>query len=424
MGLVKAILPQRTQRAQRAVIFVFIRGFSRMRTGCPTILKPKGYGVFVNDVCLCNGTVSLAQAFKAVGYDTAYIGKWHLDGHGRSNYIPPERRQGFEFWKALECTHQYHHSTYYAGNDTKKRVWDGYDATAQTREAQRYIQEHAAHGPFLLMLSWGPPHSPYDAAPESYRRLYDPAELRLRPNVPPEAEEQARKELAGYYAHVNALDDLVGDLLDTVNEAGIEENTLFVFWSDHGDMLGSQGQWRKQRPWDESLLVPLLIRYPDLFGSSTGRRIEALINTPDMMPTLLSLCGIPIPPTVDGNDYTLFLKGESSAPADAVLIACYHPFGQYQRKPHGGREYRGVRTGRYTYVRDLSGPWLLYDNIRDPFQQNNLIGKKECDDIQNHLDATLDELLHTYEDEFLPGDEYIQRWGYVTDDAGTVPYTL
>ena len=444
--------------------------FATAVSGCPvcsparasllTGQYPHKHGVFVNDVCLCNGAVSLTQTFKAVGYDTAYIGKWHLDGHGRSNYIPPERRQGFEFWKALECTHQYHRSYYYAGNDARKRLWDGYDAIAQTREAQRYIREHAARGPFLLMLSWGPPHNPYDTAPEPYRRRYDPTELTLRPNVPPEAEAQARTELAGYYAHVNALDDLVGDLLDTVRETGIEAHTVFVFWSDHGDMLGSQGEWRKQRPWDESLLVPLLIRYPDLFGSG-GHRIEAPINTPDLMPTLLSLCGIPIPQsrrngaygeretpqphrrlgggkkggsassafsdiprsTVDGTDYAPFLKGERSAPADAVLIACYHPFGEYQRRRNGGREYRGVRTGRYTYVRDLSGPWLLYDNVRDPFQQNNLIGHKACADIQAHLDAALDDLLHKFEDDFLPGDVYIERWGYVTDDTGTVPYT-
>ncbi len=68
---------------------------------------PLTHGVFVNDVCLSEESVSLADVYSAAGYDTAYIGKWHIDGHGRSSYIPPERRQGFDYWKVLECTHNY-----------------------------------------------------------------------------------------------------------------------------------------------------------------------------------------------------------------------------------------------------------------------------------------------------------------------------
>ena len=404
--------------------------FTTAVSGCPvcsparasllTGQYPDHHGVFVNDVLLGDEATSLAQVFKAAGYDTAYIGKWHLDGPHRSAYIPPERRQGFDFWKVFDCTHDYNHSPYYAGDNSTKRLWDGYDAIAQTREAQRYIREHADR-PFLLILSWGPPHNPYDTAPGQYRRLYDPAELTLRPNVPPEAEDQARRDLAGYYAHVSALDDCVGDLLDMIREAAIEENTVFVFWSDHGDMLGSQGRQRKQQPWDEAILVPLLIRYPALFGTR-GRRIETPINTPDLMPTLLSLCDVTIPSAVDGNDYVPFLRGETAAPVEAALIACYHPFGEYARQ-HGGREYRGLRTERHTYVRDLSGPWLLYDNLRDPYQQDNLIDQDAFADIREHLDGELDELLDQLGDEFLSGDEYIERWGYVVDDTGTVPYT-
>jgi arylsulfatase A-like enzyme len=406
--------------------------FTSAISGCPVCCParaslltgqyPHEHGVFMNDVCLGGDAVSLAEAFASAGYDTAYIGKWHLDGHGRKNYIPPERRHGFQHWEVLECTHDYNYSYYYAGDDPTLRVWVGYDAAAQTRSAQRYIGEHAGENPFALVLSWGPPHNPYETAPEPCRSMYDPAQLFLRPNVSAEVEAQARCDLAGYYAHISALDALVGDLLLTLDQTGIRENTVFVFWSDHGDMLGSQGQWRKQRPWEESIHVPLLIHAPGLFGPA-GRQIDALINTPDLMPTLLDLCGVPVPTTVSGNSYAACLRGEEDPPEEAVLLASLQPFGEYTRVQHGGREYRGVRTAQYTYVRDLSGAWLLYDNLNDPYQQHNLVNVESHAGVQASLDAQLNRLLALYGDEFLPGAIYVDQWSYPLDDTGTVPFT-
>ena len=119
---------------------------------------PTTSGVFLNDVCLSRDATSLAEVFKQAGYQTGFIGKWHLDGHGRTSFIPPERRQGFDFWRACECTHDYLHSAYFADTD-RKLFWQGYDAAAQTTAAQEYIQAHRQR-PFLLFLSWGPPHKP------------------------------------------------------------------------------------------------------------------------------------------------------------------------------------------------------------------------------------------------------------------------
>ena len=112
-------------------------------------------------------------------------------------------------------------------------------------------------------MAWGPPHNPYTTAPEKYKSMYDAAKLKLRPNVPAGmVEAQARHDLAGYYAHCSALDDAMGQILATLAETGLAENTILLFSADHGDMLGSQGQTRKQRPWDESARVPMLIRWP------------------------------------------------------------------------------------------------------------------------------------------------------------------
>ena len=188
---------------------------SPMRASLLTGQRPLTHGVFVNDVPLNPAAVTLGKVLRTAGYDTAYIGKWHVDGHGRLDFIPRERRQGFDYWKVLECTHDYNHSAYYA-DGPEKLYWEGYDAIAQTRDAQQYLRDHAqSQKPFILVLAWGPPHDPYFTAPEQYRALYDPDKLALRPNVPEAGRAQARKTLAGYYAHCTALDDCFGELRRT-----------------------------------------------------------------------------------------------------------------------------------------------------------------------------------------------------------------
>lgn len=382
---------------------------------------PLTHGVFMNDVQLSTQATSIAEVFKAAGYDTGYIGKWHLDGRGRSSYIPPERRQGFDFWHALECTHNYNNSAYYADDDNTKRTWDGYDAIAQTREAQSYIRTHTSAKPFLLFLSWGPPHAPYHTAPSKYKAMFEGKDITLRPNVPEELKEQAKKDLAGYYAHIAALDDCVGSIRQTLAETGLADNTILVFTADHGDMLYSQSARKKQQPWDESIRVPFLIRWPAGLGHS-AKKIDMPFATPDIMPTLLGLAGLDIPETVQGQNFAPVLQSKAKPENDAALIMCPQPFGQWTRKI-GGKEYRGIRTRRHTYARDLNGPWLLYDNVSDPYQMHNLVNKPEHADVQKQMEALLTRKLKETKDAFLPGPDYIKKWGYKVDANETVPYT-
>ncbi|MFX0098444.1 MAG: sulfatase [Candidatus Hodarchaeota archaeon] len=385
---------------------------------------PLTHGVFLNDVYLKPDENSIAKVFTRAGYDTAYIGKWHVDGHGcRSMFIPRERRQGFDYWKVLECTHNYFESHYYGDGD-EKLTWEGYDAFAQTRDAQEYIKEHDKENPFFLFLSWGPPHAPYHLAPQEYLDMYDPGKIKLRPNVPKKHTKRARNNLAGYYAHITALDECVGMVVQTVKECKIDNDTILVFYSDHGDMLFSQGHVKKQRPWEESLLCPFMIRYPALLGRGS-RTIEMPVNTTDVPATLLGLCGIDTPSSYEGDDFSAILKNEREELEDnPILISCPAPFGQFIRgKRYGGREYRGIRTIRYTYIRDLDGPWLLYDNKEDPYQLKNLCHKKGSKKVQEELEAVLRTLLEKTGDEFLPATEYIRKWNYKVDSRGTVPYT-
>jgi arylsulfatase A-like enzyme len=393
---------------------------SPMRASLLTGQYPLKHGVFYNDKPLSPDITSIADVYKENGYRTAYIGKWHVNGHrkgettqdGRTAPIPAGRRQGFDFWKVNECTHNYNNSVYFDEHDVK-HVWEGYDAIAQTREAINYIQS-SGEEPFLLFLSYGPPHAPYLTAPEEYREMYPAGEVELRPNVPEQLQEQARESIAGYYAHITALDDCMKELLDAVHEAGMEDNTILVFTSDHGDMLYSHGMVKKQKPWEESIHVPFLLRYPALLG--TGQvTVDMPIGTPDIMPTLLGLSGLGIPESVEGLDYSGHLKGEEDLDVKAALIMCPVPFHQWSYI-RGGREYRGVRTRQYTYARDLQGPWLLYDNHADPYQQNNLVDNEDYAGIRQELEAELDRLLAMTGDEFPSGPELMKAWDYDWDN--------
>lgn len=377
---------------------------------------PLTHGVYINDVHLDDDAVSMAKVYRAAGYDTAYIGKWHLNGSpdgaygGRRTFIPPQSHQGFDYWKAFECNHNYMVSHYFEGDDPTPRLWAGYDAIAQTEDACRYIKDRAdGERPFFLMLSYGTPHDPYDLVPAHYRDMFADQEIELRPNVLESKREDAVRDLRGYYAHIAAIDDCVGMLLDALDSASLTEDTIFIFTSDHGDCHYSQGMWTKVVPFEESIRVPFLLRYPALFGEE-GRRSEALLDAPDIMPTLLRLCDLGIPDTVQGRDFSSVLLGQAPSASDhsAFLSA---PVSFAILRAQGLPEYRGVRTLRHTYVRSIRGPWMLFDNVEDPYQLNNLIDDPGCEDLRSVLEEKLQAWLERLDDAFLPGHVYLERDG-------------
>ncbi len=185
-------------------------------------------------------------------------------------------------------------------------------------------------------------------------------------------------------------------------------------------MLWSQAQQRKQRPWEESARVPLLIRLPGSMGIRP-QRLAATINTEDIMPTLLGLCQVTVPKTVEGYDFGPAMRGGADPSEGATIVRCLSPFGEFTRQ-RGGREYRAIRTAQYTYVRDLAGPWLFYDNTVDPYQMRNLVGEKAFERVQSDLDAALRKKLGEQGDRFLPGPSYLKQWGYRVGPDETMPY--
>src|SRR5690606_7855432 len=174
----------------------------------------------------------------------------------------------------------------------------------------------------------------------------------------------------------------------------------------------------KQVSWAESAHVPLLLRFPGAHGNS-GRIVVTPISTPDILPSLLGLAGIPVPDKVEGENLSELIRGGDEIPDRTALYMSVSPFdGQSDGVP-----YRAIRSTRYTFVRNLDGPWRLFDDINDPFQLNNLIDNQDFIGITSTLDKKLQLQLDKIGDGFHFPEQYIEKWGLkVHPDRGHIPF--
>ena len=322
---------------------------------------------------------------------------------------------------ALECSHDYNNMPYYDNESPEMKIWDGYSPFALSRASQEYVARQKDEGePFFLFLSIASPHFPHHTALQEYQDMYPEEKIRLNPNIPEELHDQIKTELKGYYAHCTATDKAIGDLLNILKELKLMENTIVVFTSDHGEIMGAHGMpaTQKQVPYIESVSVPLLIRYPGNEGKA--RKIEMPLSTPDISATLLSLAGIPVPESFEGNDFSELVKGGDESRDHAALYMCVSSFARVQ--PQFKKEYRAIKTNHYSYVKDISGAWLLFDDKADPYQMNNLAGLAEFAEIQNHLDKQLMNELQRINDDFRPAASYLEEWGYEVQENGHIAY--
>jgi arylsulfatase A-like enzyme len=404
---------------------------------------PLSHRVVTNDLPLPTDVPSVAAAFRDAGYRTGYIGKWHLDGVPRDRFTPPgPRRQGFDdFWAVYNCSHDYMGAAYYRDTDDLVDV-DGHEPVAQTDLAIDFVTADDDR-PFCLFLSWGPPHDPYRMVPDEYRELYDADDLSLRPNVepilptggehpaktlpygPPLREfagdgdvfdepvpyeyDDPREGLVDYYAQITALDDQFGRLLDALDAAGLREETVVSYASDHGDCFWSQGRNQKGNPYFESINVPLIVRWPEQIPE--GRTRADPVSIVDVAPTLLGLAGIDPPDEMEGGDFSAVVRGEDGeAPESAYLLNLT-------------QGWRGVRTERYTYARVTEafmaehappqGPeWLLFDHREDPYELRNRVYDPDYREVRDRLDGLVDAWLDETDDPFHPAvEEYVDELG-------------
>jgi arylsulfatase A-like enzyme len=368
---------------------LFRQTFANTPVCCParaillTGKYPHKNGMVANDLRLRESEVTLAELLKAQGYQTGLIGKWHLDGGPRDpGFVPPgPRRQGFDFWAACECRHDHFHTVLF--RDTPEPIrGTKFEPEVLTDVAVDFLRANRSR-PFFLVLSMGPPHDPY-GAPDEYMRLYDPDKLTMRPNWRPGVPQAGRAQIAAYYAAVTAIDDQVGRLMRTLSDLALDQNTIVLFTSDHGDMLGSQGARLKRKPWEESIRVPGILRYPARVKA--GRRVDTLLSHVDFTPTLLSLCGVPVPADVQGTDLSGVVLGKTEKGPDSVFFQIFVPFAG-DGTPH---PWRGVRTPGAMYARTDKEPWVLYDLEKDPDELHNLAQEPAGEPLRREVEARLE----------------------------------
>lgn len=353
-------------------------------------------GMVRNDIQLPPQEVCWPELLRSDGYATHYVGKWHLDGPPKPGYVPPGwRRRGFATFEGFNRGHVYHkHWGFDDSGEQLAEIAAGldpyYEPTLQTDLAINFMRRNRDQ-PFACFLSWGPPHTPF--RPPDAHDLYEPGEIVLRGNVPAEHEARARKDLAGYYGLCESLDHEMGRLLAFLDESGLRDNTLLIFTSDHGELAGSHGKYRKGEPESESLQVPLMMRLPGRIAAGSGP--ETLISSVDLMPTLLSLCDMPAPDTCAGSDLSGAVTLGGTAPSVESLYCEGKVLNAPELRPGtnspDARPWRSLVTQRYKLnVRaDHSIVAGLFDLQEDPLELRNLANTVEARSLQDDLLAEL-----------------------------------
>lgn len=347
---------------------------------------------------------TIATLLKDGGYRTSYIGKWHLYGRdpdgtdSKTQIIPKPHRGGFDTWIGYENNNSQYdtwvHGHRADGTELPSRRLPGYETDSLTDLYLEELDRLAGDGdsPFFAVLSVQPPHVPNVAPAEDMAR-HNPARIRLRPNVPPvpRIEETARRELAGYYAQIENLDRNVGRVMDFLNRRGLLDDTLVMFFSDHGDCMGSHGYREKSSPWEESIRIPFIIGGGVPYQGRRSGPVDAPLCAVDILPTTLGLAGLPKPEDLPGFDYSGYVWSDTPVPLPGEPDSCYLQHTRY-KKLHDGLNlpWRGVVTrDGWKYVCIPNAPYGMWNLNEDPFEMANLAFNERFQDKQVELHARL-----------------------------------
>lgn len=348
------------------------------------------HGVVTNDLRLSPEENTLAEILLAQGYDTGFIGKWHLDGGPRvPGFVPKDRRQGFEFWAANECNHNHFNSQYFREKNEPIQM-NGFEVSTWTDLALEFLGNRSQR-PFFLMVSYSLPHHPYEA-PGEYLRNFDPMALEMPLEWIEGEGLPTREQIAAYYANIYAIDEEIGRIIHALEEYGKADRTLVLFTSDHGDMLGSHARIYDRQPWDESVQVPGIVRFPmDVPGN---RVISNFFSHVDMGPTMLSLSGIEVPEAMQGFDLSPTLLGKNQETPPSVFFQVFGPCPS-QDVDAG---WRGVRTGKYKYARYENEHWVYFDYQSDQEEIINLAGYDTSGGRLNQLHSLVERWMERTDD--------------------------
>ncbi len=337
---------------------------------------------------------TLAKYLQAAGYHTGMVGKWHLGSEPT----------GFDDWTILPGQGAYRDPVFFSRTGGRTQH-PGYCTNVITDIGLKFLDDRPKDRPFFLMLHHKAPHRPWepgrlrgtemrsqaiplpetfdddyatrsDAAREATMRIDRDLKPTDYKSTPPEGllpDELKRwkyqRFMQDYLACIASLDDNVGRVLDYLDRSGLAGNTIVIYTSDQGFFLGDHGWFDKRFMYEESLRMPLLVRWPGVVKPGSTRD-EIVLNV-DFAPTLLAAAGLPVPPDMQGRTFVPLLRGES--PKDwrpAMYYRYYHYPQDHKVQPH-----YGVRTDRYKLIYfNKINQWELFDLKADPHELRNLYG--------------------------------------------------
>ncbi len=372
------------------------------------------HGVVDNSIPLKHEFKGIAEFFTENGYATGYIGKWHLGGflpdEVPGGYIEEgEARFGWQEWYGYEKSHEFLNVWKYNENKEKVAV-KGYDwePTWHTDMAMDFIKRKTDEGkPWCYYIAYGPPHNPEQCTQE-FLDMYPLEDFILTPDaqkLPLDKQEKIREILQVYHAQVTAIDFEIGRIEKSLKEMGVDDNTIIIYTSDHGDVLGSHHEEivkkyirdgrsikstlrTKGKPFSMAFRIPFIIKGPDI--KEKGLVSDVLINSVDMMPTILGLAGIEVPDYLQGIDMSDWYATGNGPKQDYLYL------GLRDVK----NAWRAVWDGEY-FLSELAYD-NMYNTEKDPMELDNLYRNTEYIDKKKELQKELVKLAEKTKDPILP----------------------
>jgi len=382
-------------------------------------LYAHSHGVMNNFTDYPNNLSSYPRRLQEAGYHTAYIGKWHM---GEQD---DQKRPGFDYWITHKGQGKYYDTTF--NIDGKRQEVKGYYTTVVTKMATDWLKtKRRKDKPFLLIVGQKAPHGPF-VPEEKYRHTYDHINIpypasgfqlekkpqwiterldtwhgiygplyEFRQDFPDRSPEGVKKFgefVRSYTGTINSVDDCVGEVYQTLRELGQLDNTLFIFTSDNGFLLGEHGMIDKRTMHEDSIRVPLIARYPRLIRPGTV--IEEQVLSIDVAPSVVDICGARPLEKIHGRSWKALVQGK---PVDWRKSWLYEY--NYEKQFPYTPNVRGVRTDTWKYVHYPHGDGgpdrhlaELYNLKDDPGELNNLIDDPRYAFVVQQLQKELDRLL-------------------------------
>lgn len=354
-------------------------------------------GCYWNGVALPENIKPLAEYFNEAGYETAYIGKWHLASdriqnvgvHCEKTAVPKERQGGYSYWRAadiLEFT-SHGYDGYIFDGDGNRLDFTGYRADCINDYALEFLDNRDSDKPFFLFISQLEPHHQNDRkryegfkeTVENYRDYPIPDDLSF-------LDGDYAEQYPDYLSAINRLDFNVGRIVEKLKSLGIYEDTVIIYTSDHGSHFKTRNAEYKRSCHESSIHTPLIISGGDFKGGARDERLTSLIDLPA---TLLSIADIEIPDDFEGVDLKEQIGNDSERP---------YVFMQISESQCG----RAIRTRKYKYsVRSAALEGFtthssavyfedyLYDLSKDPNEKVNLVKSKEYKSVRAELKQLL-----------------------------------